>query len=363
MTLSIKERDRRYRAIRTMMEKKDLSILVVTSTTTWPGHGRYFSEYFPHAGFSYVIFPREGDPTQFVHSRIQEQVASTKWITDTRFGSYYPDIVARRIKELDYKNKKIGLGGVDNLCYKAYAQFQKDLPSATFVDVTRDILDLRKIKSEEEQVLARQCARITDQLFRRVKEVARVGISEFDIYAEMDYFLKKQKVEGSFNLISSGLFPVAPFIAPSERVLGPADSVMLELTPRYQGYYTQLAVVHPVQGPSPRMKEFLNIAFEAQTAGLNVLKAGNRASDVARAMKKVIEKAGYTMPYRGGHALGLDVSELPAITEEDDNILSPGMIIVVHPCVLDKNGEGVFIGDTYLTTDTGWERLNTTFSQ
>jgi hypothetical protein len=35
------------------------------------------------------------------------------------------------------------------------------------------------------------------------------------------------------------------------------------------------------------------------------------------------------------------------------------MTIVIHPCVMDKNGEGVFLGDSYLITDTGWERLNT----
>jgi hypothetical protein len=35
---------------------------------------------------------------------------------------------------------------------------------------------------------------------------------------------------------------------------------------------------------------------------------------------------------------------------------------VIHPCVMDKNGEGVFCGDSYLVTETGWERLNTTFS-
>jgi hypothetical protein len=26
---------------------------------------------------------------------------------------------------------------------------------------------------------------------------------------------------------------------------------------------------------------------------------------------------------------------------------------------MDKNGEGVFLGDSYLITDTGWERLHT----
>jgi Xaa-Pro aminopeptidase len=243
------------------------------------------------------------------------------------------------------------------------SNFRKELPSVTFVDTTKEIFDLRMIKSEEEQALVRQCARINDQLFSRVKEVANVGVNEFDIYAEMEYFLRKQRVESAFNLIASGRFPVAPFISPSDRILGPEDSVLVELTPRYEGYYTQLTVVSPVGTPSPRMKEFLDIAFAAQKAGLSVMKPGNRASDVERAMKDVIEKAGYSQQlYRGGHGMGHDVGEPPAIIVEDETILRSGMSIVVHPCVMDKNGEGVFIGDSYLITDTGWERLNTTFS-
>jgi len=31
-----------------------------------------------------VIFPREGMPTQFVFSKIQEQVASKRWVADSR---------------------------------------------------------------------------------------------------------------------------------------------------------------------------------------------------------------------------------------------------------------------------------------
>jgi Xaa-Pro aminopeptidase len=44
----------------------------------------------------------------------------------------------------------------------------------TFIAATGEIFNLCMIKSEEEQVLIRQCARISDRLFQRVKEVAKV---------------------------------------------------------------------------------------------------------------------------------------------------------------------------------------------
>ena len=47
---------------------------------------------------------------------------------------------------------------------------------------------------------------------------------------------------------------------------------------------------------------------------------------------------------------------------EDKTVLQPGMTIVVHPSVMDKNGEGVFAGDSYLVTEAGRERLNEALS-
>ena len=362
MTLTLNERDRRYRAIRAMMEEKDLSILIVASNAMWTGHVRYFSNYPPTYGNIYMVFPREGYPTQFVLTKGAEQVASKGWVRDSRQTSNYPDAIVKRIKELDYKGKRIGLVGVENISFKIFEHLKKELPSVTFIDATREVFNLRMIKSEEEQALVRECAWIADRLFSRVKEVSKVGARESDIYAELNYFMWKQGVESGFNPIGSGRLPMSMSLSPSDRVLGPEDNLLLELTPRFQGYYTQLTIVHPLQDPSPRMKEFLDITFAAQKAGLNLMKPGNRAGDVARAMKNIVEKSGYTFPYRGGHSMGHDLDEPPAIVVEDETILSPGMVIVVHPSVMDKNGDGIFIGDSYLINDTGWERLNTTFS-
>lgn len=363
MPLSFDERDRRYRAIRTMMEEKGLSVLVVASSAMWTGHVRYFSNYAPSYGYIYLVFPREGDPTQFVFTKSMAQIASQGWVKDSRQASNYAEAIVKRIKEPGYGNKHIGLVGTENISFEFFEYLRKELPSATFINTTREIFDLRMIKSEEEQALARQSARIADHLFARIKEVARAGVRESDIYAEINAFIWKQGVESAFIPIGSGHLPMSLSLSPSDRVLGSEDNLLLELTPRFQGYYTQLTVVHPVQDSSPKMRELLGIAFAAQKAGLDLMRPGNRAGDVAKAMKEVVEKSGYIFPFRGGHAMGHDLDEPPAIVVEDETIIRPGMTIVVHPSVMDQNGDGVFVGDSYLITDAGWERLNKAFSK
>lgn len=362
MTISLKERDRRYQSFRTLMEKEQLSIILAASNAMCTGHVRYFSNYATYFGPTYVVFPKEENPSLFVFGEIQSQLASRQWIKDSRYGSARPEVVFKRIKELDYRNKRIGLVGVDHISFKMYEDLQRELISATFVDVTEDIYRLRMIKSEEEQESARQSALVSDRLFSRIKEVAKPGMRECDLYAEMEYFVRRQKVEDAFDLIASGPFPIAPSMNPSERIIETNDNILVELTPRYEGYYTQLTGIHSLAAPSSRMKEFIDIMSAAQKTGLALLKPGNRACDIAMAMKQVVEKSGYRMPYRGGHSMGHDLDEPPAIFLEDETVIQPGMIIVVHPSVMDKNGEGTFWGDSYIVTETGWERLNTAFS-
>jgi len=360
MLLTEQERDRRYREIRKAMEQNDLSLLVVASNAMWTGYVRYFSNYPPHFGYSYVIFPREGEPTLFVFSKIQEQVANKRWIRDSRQSSNYPEAIVKRIKECGGQDKRIGLVGIENISFSIYEHMKKELPGATLVNANRVISDLRMIKSPEEQAIARKCAQITDGLYDRIKEVAKVGMSEFDIYAEMDYFIRKNGVEQAFNLIGTGKYPVAPFLAPSGRVIAEGESLLVELTPRYEGYYTQLTVVTPLSEPTAKMKEFLDVGTTAQKLGVKALRPGNRACDVANVMKDYVEKAGFLYLYRGGHGMGHDLDEPPAIVPEDQTMLQPGMTIVVHPCVMDKNGDGVFVGDSYIVTEGEPEPLNRT---
>ncbi len=363
MALSLNERHRRYRAIRAMMEEKGLSVLIVASSAMWTGHVRYFSNYVPAYGYIYLVFPGEGEPTQFVFTKSMAQIASKGWVRDSRQTFNYPDAVTKRIRDLGYGNKRIGLVGTENISFEFFEYLKKEVPSATFVNATREIFKLRMIKSEEEQSFVRQSARIADRTFLRIKEVAQGGARESDIYAEMNAFMWREGVESIFNPIGSGHFPMALSLSPSDRVLSLEDSLLIEITPRFQGYYSQLTVAHPLQAPSPKMRKFLDIAFAAQEAGLGVMKPGNQAGDVARAMKDVVEKCGYIFPFRGGHSMGHDLDEPPAIVTEDETILRPGMTIVVHPSVMDEDGDGVFVGDSYLVTDTGWDRLNKAFSK
>lgn len=357
--LSEKERDRRHKLIKEGMKKEGLSLLLICGSTMRKGHVQYISEYSISFDGAYVVYPLTGRPTLYVFSAIQQERGKQSWVKDSRFSPDYGRDILARIKELKGKRGKIGLVGTDVIPAKLYLYLKENLSRATFVEADNLLYRVRAAKGPEEIAMAERSAALADITFAHIKKLAKPGMSEHQLFAEIDYALKKKEVEESFNLIASGPLPVYPHL-PLPRIIKANDRVSLEITPRYNGYYTQLTVNLSLGKTSRTCQRLVKTCLAALEEGEKVLRPGLPASQVARAMKEVVEDAGFTMPFRGGHGLGLEVDEMPTITVNSDTILQPGMVAVVHPCAIIPGKGGVFLGHTYLVTPQGQKRLNST---
>jgi len=68
--------------------------------------------------------------------------------------------------------------------------------------------------------------------------------------------------------------------------------------------------------------------------------------------------AGFEVGVNFGHCLGLDVVERPLVHLNEDAALRSGMVLTVHPQLVSKDKDAtVWLGDTYLITETGAEVL------
>ena len=61
-------------------------------------------------------------------------------------------------------------------------------------------------------------------------------MTEYELVAEVESFLKSNGAEDNFMLIASGGTEVIGMKPPTERKLQPGDSVTTELTPQIDGY-------------------------------------------------------------------------------------------------------------------------------
>ncbi len=66
------------------------------------------------------------------------------------------------------------------------------------------------------------------------------------------------------------------------------------------------------------------------------------------------------MWHRTGHAVGIDVHELPSVAAGDKTMLEPGMVFTIEPGIYDFSVGAFRIEDVVVVTETGYESLNAT---
>jgi Xaa-Pro aminopeptidase len=236
-----------------------------------------------------------------------------------------------------------------------------DQVSATYL-----IEELRRVKSADELARIRQAAELSDRGYQHFAQVADVGMTEYELVAEVEAFLKSNGAEDNFMLIASGGTEVVGMKPPTERKLRVGDSVTTELTPQIDGYWAQICRTLVIGEPSAKQLEAFAIFAEARQAAEDLLKPGVNIADVARVQNDVFRKFGYG-EYTGpkytrvrGHNLGLHPDENPYVLEDVNYIVKEGMVVIAHPnTYLPLSGYMVF-GDTLLVTADGCTSLNTT---
>ena len=357
MSLSLGERDRRVELVRKKMRDKGLAALIVSGSTSRKGHFQYLTNYNIPIDYCHMVLPLDGDPTLFVFTPNQARIAPKRsWVADARYSPDYGASIAARLRELGAGETKVGVVGMEVMSARTYQTLLELLPSVNFADVGEIVAEARTIKSNEEIELIRESAVLADGACAAGRGAAREGAMDYEVFAEMDYFLKRHGIIEAFNLAAADTLPAFPYL-PVGNVLKNGEAVLMEITPRCQGYYAQLTAGAVVGTPNPEREKMVEVASEALEKGIEILRPGTRASNVDAAMRVVVERAGYTMPQRAGHGVGLEVDEPPTLIPSNHTLLQPGMTVVVHPSVVIPEKGGVFMGGTFLITPEGHAKL------
>jgi Xaa-Pro aminopeptidase len=103
------------------------------------------------------------------------------------------------------------------------------------------------------------------------------------------------------------------------------------------------------------------VVKQAQAAALKTVKAGVEISSIDAAAKEIILKAGLPVYGHGtGHGLGLEVHELPVVSNRTKGKLQKGDVITIEPGVYIPGRLGVRIEDDCLVTNDGCVVLTAT---
>lgn len=234
--------------------------------------------------------------------------------------------------------------------------------AAGFVEAASYISVLRQVKDEHEVAVLRESNRIAYQTYEYVKPLIKEGVSEFEVAAEIERFMRMKGASApSFGtIVAFGENAANPHHVTSFKKLEKNEAVLIDYGCIYNGYCSDITRSWWYGDQEPEeYKKIWNIVDKARRVGIETEAPGVAAQKVDAAARAIITAAGYGeyFTHRLGHGVGLEIHEEPNNDQTSQAILKKGNVLTVEPGIYLTGKFGVRLEDTTVITDTGADIL------
>jgi len=353
LPFSNREYDERVNKLRSVMNKNNLDLVILTSM-----HNIAY-----YTGFIYCSFGRPYgcvvtnekiitisaniDASQPWRRSHCENIIYTDWKRDNFFKAI-TSIIAN-----NNQLKNIGIEN-DHITIDIKEKFDAIFEKSAFKDISKELMKLRMIKSSEEIEIIKNGARIADlggeEILKNIKEDAseiEIAIAGRD---RMEREIVKTYPEAEYMdtwvWFQSGINTDGAHNPKTNRKLKKGDILSLNTFPMISGYYTALErtlFLHSVDDDSLKAWE-ANVKVHKK--GLELIRPGVKCSDICNELNELFDDLGY-LQYRTfgyGHSFGV-LSHFYGreagleLREDIDTTLKENMVISMEPMILIPDGK------------------------
>jgi Xaa-Pro aminopeptidase len=351
--ISTRELERRWAAARKGMAERNIDALVMQNNNDWlGGYVRWFTDTPLSNGYPRsVIFPaadlmtvvdmgargtrRKLDGSDEVNRGVSELIFTPAFTSVAYTDEYQAELVAEELKRRGYRT--VGWVASGAMPHQFVAGIERELAGrAKFVDATEFVDRLKAIKSEEEKELIRKAALMQDQVFERVLEKIRPGMSDNDVTALAQYEGRVLGSEqGLFLGSSAPLGQASRFLDRHQQArklkAGEHFSLLIENNGP-GGFYTEIARTIVLGKASNELIDGFESMKEAQAHTLRLLKPGAACVDIAKAHDAYMRGRGLPPELRlYCHGQGYDLVERPLVRADETMVIEEHMNLAVHP--------------------------------
>ena len=368
---SKQEFENRKKNVLESMQKEKLDALLM-----FRQESMYWLTGYDTFGFVYfqcLILTVNGDLILLTRAPDLRQAQNTSIIKDIRIWidkneSNPAEELKNILNELNLGNKTLGVE------YEAYGLTGRNSiklnnslnRSYKLTDKSELISYLRLIKSEEEIVYVKKAAELADRALEAVWKIAKPGQSESKILADMQSVIFEGGGDYPANefIIGSGHNALLCRYQSEKRILDDIDQLTIEWAGTYKHYHSGMFRTIPIGKANPKHIKMHEACVEALSACENKLKPGNKVGDVFNMHAEVFDRLGYKKCRMNacGYSLGTTFApnwmDWPMLYTGNPVVLQPGMVFFMHMILMDSdNNIAMNLGETYLLTDNGNERL------
>jgi len=375
---SLAERDRRWTLVRELMARERLEAFIAPENTGhyehWQSDTRYLTQVGGNCVDAAAIITMQHDPIAFVSEGSWPGLAAPHWgVTVLPTQRAFAAAMIPVMKELGLDGKRIGVSGMTygmrapegTIKYGTMKLLMDAFPTSTFVDATMVGQEARYVKSEEEIAMLERADALAEAGLAVLFEMARPGVRESDVYAEMIAAM----IRGGGELPTMVSWFSGPFgvrsqrlTMASQRVIGKNWFFTQECEGRLAGYVAQRQNPVYVGGPIPAI---LKAGFEAQNRALyacwEALKPGITFPELQEISLRAGEGTGFkTELTMHGRGLGDDA---PMVNQGwvrvDMGQVKQNCVFQVKPNATSPGLDGCTWSDSVVVTPQGARRLGT----
>ncbi|MDR1719194.1 MAG: Xaa-Pro peptidase family protein [Dysgonamonadaceae bacterium] len=333
----------------------------------------------------YVFIPVSGEPVYFVR---KPEGLENQWSIAIR----KPEDIPLLLQERKFPLPKSILLETDQISYNEYLRVRQVFTDSEIGNATPLLRTQRMIKTsyEIEQLLF--TAKIHAAVYTRIKQCYHQGITDIELQSNIE---REMRLAGSLGLFrcfgnnmdiymgslltgenaatpspydfalgGGGLHPCFP-IGANGSMLKEGTSVMIDMVGNYTAYLTDMTRVFAVGRLPEQAYRVHQVSQEMHAWFLEKAIPGTACSDIYDRLMAMAEASGFGRFFMGlkqkakfvGHGVGLEINELPVLTNRSKDRLQPGMAIALEPKFVLPGIGAVGNENTYLVREKGLEKI------
>ena len=333
----------------------------------------HFPPSFPDRYMALFWAKGEEQPVVILPSEWENSFLNLAYINKTKTYTEKPgspsgvaEAVANLAKNTVRKTATIGVDA-SQVPYNVYRRLERALEDYQLESCDEWVKKLRMVKTQGEIDLLTEVAKKTDhaiagqahhvlvlQASTEMSNTENVRVHAIErLLDEVGHHAVAQVTGGSST---EKYWPGAPTYGIGyDKIPKPYEMMRFELFATVNGYWNKGARMLTMGEPTEEQTAAFNGLIELRKTALKHMKPGNTCSQVYQAMKQAAsEKAIQIEPNMVlGAGVGVSDFESPYISEADETVLEPGMVILLRPVVKGPKGELMMSNDTVVVTEEG----------
>lgn len=311
-----------------LVREKGLDVMLVCSTESDYANARYFSGFWPLFERAGVAISASGDaallvgPESAIFGKDWSKIEKVFVLREFRESAdpSYPELEASSFSDVfraigvSGENIKIGLGSYVECTLPIYEGLKDAYPKAEIVKCNDIMVNLRKIKSENELACIREGFRIIELATDEVIKNLRPGVTELQMVgvAQRVIYENGAEYEGLPMYVFSEESTRHAISRSRYREIGKNDIVQLNLSAKIDGYSPSIGLPVVMGKLEGERRELVQFCLDMHNWTEKQLRTGVYADEVAKKFLEKYKEAGYGDNYVYGPCHGTGMIEVEA---------------------------------------------------